>query len=72
MIKRFGKIGLMKVKRVRIIQLGREKLMSGLIKLFKNMKGYCMETGDQLFSLLLGREQKENVFNFSRRELDWM
>lgn len=61
----------MKVKRARIIQLGREKLMSGLIKLFKNMKGYCMETGDQLF-LLLRREQKENVFNFSRRELGWM
>lgn len=30
------------------------------------MEGYCMETGDQLFSLLLRRGQKEMVFNFSR------
>lgn len=52
----------------RIIQLGREKLVSGLKKLFKTMKGYYIETGDQLFSLLLRRKQKEKVFNFGRRE----
>lgn len=43
--------------------------MGGLIKLFGHMKGYCMETGDQLFSLLLRGEQKEKVSNFSRGEL---
>lgn len=56
----------------RIIQLGREKLVSGLKKLFKTMKGYYIETGDQLFSLLLRRKQKEKVFNFSRREWGWI
>lgn len=60
------KIGFMKVKGAGIILVGRRKLVGGLLKVFKCMKGYCMETGNQLFSLLLRREQKEMVFNFSR------
>lgn len=35
------------------------------------MEGYCMETGDQLVYLLLRREQKEMVFNFSWGKLGW-
>lgn len=46
--------------------------MSELIKLFKNMNGYCVEIGYQLFSLPLRREQKENAFNINRRELGWI
>lgn len=31
-----------------------------------------METGDQLFSLLLRRKLKEKVFKFGRREWGWI
>lgn len=55
----------MKVKGAKIILVGRKKLVGGLIKVFKCMKGYYMEAGNQLF-LLLRREQKQMVFNFSR------
>ena len=62
----------MRVKGARIFLLRREKLVGSFIKLFGYMKCYCMETGDQLFSLLLRGEQKEMVFNFSRGELGWI
>lgn len=57
--QKVGKIGLLKVKGARIIQLGGEKLVAGLIKLFSVWRFIVWRL---VFSLLLRREQKARSF----------